>query len=208
MITRREALARTVCAPLLCFPAGPAIKIISERTLLSEESAAGYRLQTAFDLSRPVLVLAGVACPSRRTMDAAQSALLSGSFVVMESALGFCSPDEIGRQSRRLNRQFALGLHERSATTIRYITYRWPQTTLVRSFGPALSFDSGTEEVMAVSEERPVALLRQQGRGTLLFLGAMLGPSLFAGEREAHHLWCQLVIRCAGKSSGGTSTRA
>jgi hypothetical protein len=176
--------------------------------LLSQESAAGYRLQTALDLSRSVLVVAGLSCPSQGTLNAVQSALMSGSVVVLESGLGFCAPDEIRKQSLRLNRHLALGLHERSAATARYIVYRWPRRSLIRSFGPTLSFDCEAEEVVAVSDGRPVAFLRHQGRGTLVFLGAMLGPSLFAGDREAHHLWRCLVIRCAGKSFGGTSTKA
>lgn len=86
----------------------------------------------------------------------------------------------------------------------RYIRFEWPVPAMIRSFGPALEFGAKDGEPIAYAQGRPVAVRR----GNLVALGAMLGPHLFAGDREAHELWNALLVRCAGRPCGGTSTTA
>jgi hypothetical protein len=86
----------------------------------------------------------------------------------------------------------------------RYIQFTWPKPVMIRSFGPALRFDRDAGEPIAYSAGVPIAVRR----GNLVLLGAMLGPHLFAGDREAHELWNALLVRCAGRSYAGTSTTA
>jgi hypothetical protein len=109
--------------------------------------------------------------------------ILGGSLVVVE-----CGPDFAGDR-------FQPG---------RYVQFTWPARVLIRSFGPAVAFGERDGEPIASSAGRTVAVRR----GSVVVLGAMLGPHLFGGDREAHELWNALLVRCAGKFCGDTSTAA
>jgi hypothetical protein len=86
----------------------------------------------------------------------------------------------------------------------RYVQFTWPRPVMIRSFGPAIRLDHDAGEPIAYSAGVPIAVRR----GNLVLLGAMLGPHLFAGDREAHELWNALLVRCAGRPCAGTSTTA
>lgn len=184
MITRRAALVSTLGIPLVRIARPkPAIDIISDNTCLSAESAAGYRLGRDVPLERSVLVVAAVREFSA-TLGRVHRALADGAFVVIES-------DPFAARGRQL-------------TPARYIHYTWPVPAMIRSFGPLRAMTSDWGECIAHCSGFPVVARR----GNVLFLGAMLGPHLFAGDREALELWNALLVRCAGRSSDGTSTTA
>jgi hypothetical protein len=66
-----------------------------------------------------------------------------------------------------------------------YINYVWPKAVVVRSFLDAVPVECRPSEVVAHHSGIPVAMRRRIGRGGIIFLGSMLGPNLYAEEREA-----------------------
>ncbi|HEX2679673.1 MAG TPA: hypothetical protein VHQ03_00090, partial [Candidatus Dormibacteraeota bacterium] len=65
--------------------------------------------------------------------------------------------------------------------------YTWPHAAKVRDFSHVVPLErqGNTGEFIAWADGKPVALKRQSGRGTLIFLGSPLGPALWAGDTEA-----------------------
>lgn len=177
MLTRRQAILAAACAPLIWTPIGTSgVEIVVESDLLSEESASGFRRGGRVCLTRPVVVLAGASNRSR-----VREALAGGSIVIVEPG------------PRYPGTRIQPG---------RYVHYTWPRPLTIRSFGPALAMESGAGQPIAHSAGVPVAWRR----GNLIVLGTMLGPHLFAGDREAHELWNALLVKCGGRSFSGTST--
>ena len=69
--------------------------------------------------------------------------------------------------------------------SIPYVRYVWPHKAMVRDFSRLIPVRAQTGEVIARVGEVPVALKKNVGKGTLIFLGSPLGPLLRAGDLEA-----------------------
>ena len=85
-----------------------------------------------------------------------------------------------------------------SSQGIPYVDYSWPHSAKVRDFSRVVPLGPQAGDVIAWVDGLPVALKRQDGRGTLLFLGSPLGPALWAGDAEARR-W---LFDCLGEAGG------
>jgi hypothetical protein len=145
--------------------------------------------------------------------------LAAGTHVLLESGAGFLSPAEFTVHQRMLNRHFDIavcapvdlwagkpaddaplrhraGRHPGngpdSYASIPYVNYLWPLETKVRDFSRVIPVSASGASVIGKVGALPVALKRRTARGTLIFLGSPLGPSLRAGDFEALS-WLRLV---------------
>ena len=145
--------------------------------------------------------------------------LQSGTHVLLESGAGFLSPAEFTAHQRVLDLYFDIAVRppvdlwaEKSADdapprhragqhpgnradsygAIPYVNYLWPSETKVRDFSRVIPVSARAGDVIGKVGALPVALKRQTAKGTLIFLGSPLGPSLHAGDSEALS-WLRLV---------------
>jgi len=145
--------------------------------------------------------------------------LRSGTHVLLESGAGFLSPAEFIGHQRVLDLYFDLavrppvdlwagksaddapprhragqrpGDRPNSYASIPYVNYVWPSETKVRDFSRVIPLLTRAGDVIGKVGALPVALKRQTAKGTLIFLGSPLGPSLRAGDSEALS-WLRLV---------------
>jgi hypothetical protein len=132
------------------------------------------------------------------------SCLQEGASVILESGAGFASPRGfrahrlVLRESLQVRVEAPVPLwlaHTRSGG-IPYVDYTWPCSAKVRDFSRVVPLGRQTGEVIAWVDDLPVALKRQAGRGTLIFLGSPLGPALWAGDAEARR-W---LVDCLGEA--------
>lgn len=66
-----------------------------------------------------------------------------------------------------------------------YVEYSWPIRANIREFA-AVSLDPiPGDQVIGTLAQRPVALRRRVGRGTLVTLGSPLGPIFLSGDPDA-----------------------
>ena len=144
------------------------VEIISGTDCLSQESAAGFRL--LLNSVRPA----------------------NGMLIV-------CGPSAPGGAADRANRGEWI-LHELSPDPVisdasdgLFVRYDWPHTALVRTFLGRTPLPCSEEEVIARYAGVPVAMKRRIGRGGVVVLGSMLGPSLYAQDREAHRLAAAMI---------------
>ncbi len=106
-----------------------------------------------------------------------------GGWVVIESAAGFGGYED---QRRMLDRHFGIRIQPPvdlwANGTAPYIDYRWPVRERVRDFSRVTPISAEGPEIIGCAGDLSVA-----GKcGNLIFLGSPVGPSLLAGEREAH----------------------
>lgn len=132
--------------------------------------------------------------------------LQSGTHVLLESGAGFLSPAEFTAHQRVLDLYFDLAVRPPvdlwagksaddrpdSYASIPYVHYLWPRETNVRDFSRVIPVSARAGDVIGKVGALPVALKRQTAKGTLIFLGSPLGPSLRAGDSEALS-WLRLV---------------
>jgi hypothetical protein len=150
--------------------------------------------------------------------------LQAGTHVLLESGAGFLSAAEFGAHQRMLRRSFDLvvgppvdvwsgwsadhalsahhpGRHPKKKVDGResmpYVTYIWPRETKVRDFSRVIPVTAGAGEVIGRTGTLSVAWKWRVAKGTLIFLGSPLGPTLGAGDPEARS-WLQLVMARAG----------
>jgi hypothetical protein len=119
-----------------------------------------------------------------------------GGWVVFESAAGFGGFED---QRRILAAHFGIRIQPPldlwANGTAPYIDYCWPVRERVRDFSRVTPISVEGLEVIGSAGDLPVA-----GRlGELIFLGSPLGPSLLAGDREAHSWFSALA---AGRAAG------
>ncbi|MGH9431301.1 MAG: hypothetical protein ACRD3T_07135 [Terriglobia bacterium] len=82
-----------------------------------------------------------------------------------------------------------------------YVDYVWPHAAKIRDFSRALPVSSERGEVVAVAPGGiPVGVRRGIGRGTVIFLGSPVGPSILSGDREARE-WLHGVVARAIRES-------
>lgn len=139
-----------------------------------------------------------IAAPALRTIGAA---LEAGVCVILESGAGFASEPEfrahraVLRDSLQVPIEQPIHLWTTHARSHRapYVDYTWPYATKVRDFSRVVPLANQAGEIIARVDSVPVALKRQIGRGTLIFLGSPLGPALWAGDAQARR-WLSDVL--------------
>jgi len=181
------------------------------------ESLAGYELALAQLDVRTVRVGARSAPESaalivpaalRISPDAGRAirrSLDNGTTVIVESGAGFADAAGADFAAHRDALREELEIHVEppvslwprhpGAGGIPYVDYHWPTAARVRDFSrvvPVVSRDS-RDTIIARLTERPVALMRRSGTGTLVFLGSPLGPALRAGDTDAKQ-WLSAVL--------------
>jgi len=169
-------------------PAVVAVLDLKEHCSL-RESLAGYARASAGVLSRwPVLIVpAAVALPAAVTSEIAKC-LREGGTVLLESGAGFAGESgfRVHRDALRNRLQIRVAATRCKSRGVPYIDYVWPYPTKIRDFSrvvPLAEHQPG--EVIAWADGFPVASKRRIGTGTLMYLGAPLGPALWAGDTEA-----------------------
>lgn len=203
-MTRRHFLA-DLSLPLLPLPTVlsnlPGFMILPENHLLSQESASAYSALLP-QLSPPrhsVFLLPGI---KRLSLDRALAlcrALDAGSSVLIECGLAFSTPSEIEQQRRILRDTFGiqLGSPPLVAADPHHPYVAFSSQNMVRSFGLTFPAFSNCGEPLAYFSETPVVLKTRAGKGTLIFLGAMLGPHLEASDPDARfaaqHILTELI---------------
>src|SRR6266704_3375234 len=145
------------------------------------------------------------------------SSLQAGASVILESGSGFAGGRDF-RAHRVVLRDYLqvrteapvqLWSAHLSAQGIPYVDYTWPCPAKVRDFSRVVPLGRQAGEVIAWVDGLPVALKRQSGRGTLIFLGSPLGPALWAGDAEARRwLFDVLGLAQRGRASRLSKTRA
>ena len=190
-MTRRHFLA-ALPLPLLPLDAAPpnppGLTILPEDHLLSQESAEAYAALLAphSPPRRAVLLLPGAKRLSLARALAIRRALEAGSSVLVECGLAFSASSEIEEQRRVLRRAFDIQLESPITATDPHRPYVvFASGNLVRPFGLTFSVSSKGGKPIAYFGETPVALKTLVGKGSLVFLGAMLGPHIQAADSAA-----------------------
>ncbi len=142
------------------------------------------------------------------TADELLRSLREGSSVVIESGAGFANPEEFRAHRDWLQAHFgfrveqpvdlwrAKGGEGSALPRVPYVDYLWPLKVKVRDFSRVVPVSSQLGEVIGRVEGWPVAFKRAKGKGTLVFLGSPLGPTLLSGDREAQ-AWLRALLRAA-----------
>lgn len=210
MPTRRQILLGAISAPLSrgipSFKpgAGRTPEILSESHCLSRESAIGFRLllqreaaiHSGFRYSterKSVTILPAARQLTRESAQKCLQRILNGGWLILETGLCFSTRNESRAQIDLLNQVFGIPARdpvvlpeEHRAGSSRYVDYDWPCRTLVRGFERITPVGCLADEVIARFSGIPVCSKHFIGSGGVIFLGSMLGPGLFAGEREAY----------------------
>jgi hypothetical protein len=213
MHTRREFLTGLALASLATRLPNPdraasrGAEIWPEDHCLSQESAIGFQrllnLDTASNFQGSIASRSLIIVPGTRGMSLARGDDLlqridDGTWVILESGVAFSSMAEAKHQADLLKRLFDLKLLPpvkvaESFVAAAYIEYAQPIYRLVRTFGAITPIDCEPTEIIARLGRHPVCARKRLGRGGLVFLGSMLGPGLFAEEREALAIGAALV---------------
>jgi hypothetical protein len=202
-MTRRQVLVRFSLPflPALASSRGAAqnsVRIVSEPHLLSTESTAGFKicLPKILRLGRPVILLPGAKQVSIQEALALRSQVKKGSLLIWESGLAFGGSSEINQQRRMLAQIFGVRLHDpigKSFDGPPYVAFAGTPECLIRPFGSVMSIQCEQSETAAHWGGIPVAVRKALGEGELVYLGAMIGPSLLASDSEAQrYLNCLL----------------
>ncbi|MDQ2776577.1 MAG: hypothetical protein M3Y57_16915 [Acidobacteriota bacterium] len=123
----------------------------------------------------------------------------AGSWLIMEAGVCFSSAEEVERQASILKSVFDLKVLPPMAVSgmetnkTPYVSYTWPVRQLLRTFEAITPLCCEPGETIAFFEDQPVCAKKQVGEGGVVYLGTMLGPGLFAEEREAHALGSAMV---------------
>ena len=102
----------------------------------------------------------------------------------------------------RLGRQAFTSLSDISHSRTPYIEYTWPVKTLVRDFSRVVAVTVRLGDTIVAycpspsGDRLPIALKRQVGEGTLIYLGSPVGPVLLGGDAQAR-TWLRSVLTVA-----------
>ncbi|HWC75063.1 MAG TPA: hypothetical protein VG454_14100 [Gemmatimonadales bacterium] len=204
-LSRREFLACS--ASMIALPAlveRPRHGVIELLDLAQDcrlrESITGYTAalsHTAASPSRSVLIVPAAGRISPPAQHRIVTALRAGDLVVLESAAGFADREDVTAQRQvlcdalRLRVLAPVPLWPRRSP---YVDYYWPSRTMLRDFSWVTPLADNNADVIARADDLPVALRRQMGQGTLIFLGSPLGPALWAGDADARS-WLAEALR-------------
>ncbi len=203
MPTRRELLAGFGVAPWSIAVRGGGVEILEEPHCLSRESARGYRLLLKNERSVPaggdLIIVAGARRISIETCRALRVRVEAGAWVMFESGVCFSSVEEAAGQAAILERAFDLNVLPRIVTKgCSYVAYTWPHSAMTRTFERVTPIQCVLDERVADFGGAPVCARKRLGNGGVVYLGTMLGPSLFAEEREAHAIGRALLRQLRG----------
>lgn len=216
MATRRNFLKCLTLAPLAArIPLGgtpvrrvaPRVEIWHEDHCLSRESADGFQFLlsgTPTIASRPSdhESSAIIIVPGMRNLSAVRCSELlqrarDGAWLILETGSCFLPATDARRQATILENTFDFGILPpvpiSKFRTTAYIQYSSPIRRLVRTFGAITPIRCHANESIAVYERHPVCLRKRIGQGGLFYLGTMLGPGLFAEEREAQAIGAAIM---------------
>ncbi len=188
--TRREMLASAFALPLSL----TSQQIIHDGTLLSEESARGFRLLLR-KVNAPFIILPAAQTISWPLAFRLRHAARAGRWVLIESGLCFEAASKWQQLSRVLREAFHVEIAAPVQVRDPYIRFEWPERTLVRTFEAVTPVTCAPTELIAQLNGIPTAARRSMGRGGVIFLGSMLGPALAADEREAHAVGSQILMK-------------
>ena len=115
-----------------------------------------------------------------------------GGRLIFESAAGFGGFEA---QRDQLARHFHLVIEPpidlwAGSVSVPYVDYHWPVRTKVRDFSSVVPVQAAAAEIIGTIGQIPVAARL----GSLVFLGSPIGPSLLAGDREAH-FWFNALLQ-------------
>ena len=223
MPTRREFLtglaitSLTARLPDSTRAAPRGTEIWPEDHCLSQESAVGYRRLLSYDTvsngssqssiaSSSLIIVPGI---RRMSLECGADLLRridDGTWVILESGVGFSSMAEAKHQADLFQRIFDLKLLPpvkiaEGPATATYIEYTKPVCRLARTFEAITPIFCEPTEVIARLGKHSVCARKRVGRGGLVFLGSMLGPGLFAEEREALAIGAALVASSGNRVS-------
>ncbi len=146
--------------------------------------------------------------------------LVAGGQVLLESGATFAHLDEFQAHRTELRERWGLEIEPPidlarggcGRGRVPYVDYDWPCAVKIRDFSRVIPVSASAREVIARAGSVPVALKRQVGRGSLIFLGSPLGPALWAGDAEARR-WLTEAARyrrsnAAGIPAGETPRRS
>ena len=199
MPTRREVLASLA---LTAFrpSAGAAdrefagrVEIWEEPHRLARESAEGYRLLLRNERrSKSLIIAPAVRHLSLSACKDFRQRVQAGAMLILETGVCFSPREEVQRQAEILNAVFDLGvLSPMPACRCEdhsnlYVAYSWPVRCSIRAFETITPVHGTASEIIARWHGEPVCVKKTIGQGVIVYLGSMLGPGLFAEEREAH----------------------
>ncbi len=169
---------------------------------LVRESFEGFRAtlpHTLLDSASPpaawdacqFLIVPATATIDPEVAERISRALRNGKCVLLESAMGFLEDPEFVRAQSSLAKYFDVSAAQRldlwsgGGRRVPYIDFTWPRPNKVRDFSRVVTVPEHDDEVIARANGIPVGMKRRFGRGTLIVLGSLLGPSLLAGDRES-----------------------
>lgn len=184
--------------------AGGAVALLSADPLKPEpvgcslpESARGYQIACA---SSAIRVLPAASAINGRAALELRSFVGKGGFLLFESGAGFAGPEIFKRQQGLLQSAFGISLLPPAGlwngAHPPYVEYRWPVSASVRDFSRVIPIEARGSEVIASVGSMPVAIRREIGAGSLVFLGSPLGPHLLAGDPDASR-WLTALERTA-----------
>jgi hypothetical protein len=115
-----------------------------------------------------------------------------GGWLIFESAAGFGGFEA---QREQLARHFHLAIEPpidlwAGSVPVPYVDYHWPVRTKVRDFSCVIPVHAAAAEIIGTNGQIPVAARL----GRLVFVGSPIGPSLLAGDREAH-FWFNALLQ-------------
>jgi len=116
----------------------------------------------------------------------------NGGRLIFESAAGFGGFEA---QREQLARYFGVTIEPpvdlwAASLSVPYVDYHWPVRTKVRDFSHVVPVRATAAKIIGTIGNIPAAARF----GKLVFLGSPIGPSLLAGDREAH-LWFNALLR-------------
>ena len=174
----------------------PGFTILPENHLLSQESAAAYSVFLAPlpPPRRTVVLLPGAKRLSLARALALRRVLEAGASVLIECGLAFSAPFEIQEQRGVFRHVFGIQLgHPIVAAEPHHPYVTFTPGDLVRPFGLTFPVSREAGQSLAYFGGTPVALKARVGSGTLIFLGAMLGPHLQAFDSDGLRVAANLL---------------
>jgi hypothetical protein len=168
----------------------------------------------------PMTIVPGIGELDPSVVETLSDLLRSGTNLLLESGAAFLNPSAFASHQKIFSRHFDIEIdspvdlwprksaddasitrreirHSKKKLnglkSVPYVNYCWPRETNVREFSRIIPLSARPDAVIGRVGATPVALKRQVGKGTLIFLGSPLGPALLAGDLEAQS-WLQLAI--------------
>lgn len=161
------------------------------------ESARGYRIACA---NPAIRILPAASAISGCAGLGLRSFIEKGGFVLFESGACFAEPEIFKRQQALFRSAFSISLSPPVSLWNDmhppYVEYCWPVSASVRDFSRAIPVEARGGEVIASVGSMPIAIRREIGAGSLVFLGSPLGPHLLAGDPDASR-WLTALERTA-----------